>query len=422
MKTIVDLNMISSKDFNLLNNNIIIEKEIGLGADGSVRECKDEKGSIFAVKIINNDKDRGITKLTEVSIMTQISHPNLNSALSVFSNKDYLFIFQDLAVSDLHKYIINNNEKISLETRNKWSFSLIQGLHILHLNKIIHGDVKAKNVLLYSDNNIKLTDFSFSIKRTSEKDFFTHRISTWTHMPLESVMKIPWNEKADIWCLGCTLYEIYYNNIIFRYQLEALQDLKDTKLSSEEIKEFYIIYMTINSIADWGINGPIYDMNNIMFCKNIISENAREHLKFNLSDSFSDPQMAGINEMILSCLYVIPITRTNTKTLLKNKLFSGKHLEKYTTIQKNRVPIANSIILNVTKIISDKNIDKHVSQLALILYQLDTEDIEDELKIETCILIASKIYLKPFYFPKKSDLFDTERRICNNLHFRLLDL
>src|SRR5207249_1559942 len=97
----------------------------------------------------------------------------------------------------------------------KWSFGLCQGLWCLHENDIIHGDVKGSNVLLYKDDNVKLTDFNVSIKLWHPHETRTDRVGTMTHTCLEMLKKVEWSKPVDIWSLGCTLYEIAFGKLLF---------------------------------------------------------------------------------------------------------------------------------------------------------------------------------------------------------------
>ena len=86
------------------------------------------------------------------------------------------------------------------------------GLSFLHKNRVIHRDLKAGNVLLTSDADVKLADFGVSAKNKhtlQKRDSF---IGTPYWMAPEVVMcetfrDHPYDYKADVWSLGITLIE-----------------------------------------------------------------------------------------------------------------------------------------------------------------------------------------------------------------------
>ncbi|MEQ2206344.1 serine threonine kinase 10 [Xenoophorus captivus] len=90
---------------------------------------------------------------------------------------------------------------------------MLDALNYLHHIKIIHRDLKAGNVLLTADGDIKLADFGVSaknIKTLQRRDSF---IGTPYWMAPEVVMcetikDAPYDYKADIWSLGITLIEL----------------------------------------------------------------------------------------------------------------------------------------------------------------------------------------------------------------------
>jgi NIMA (never in mitosis gene a)-related kinase 1/4/5 len=102
-----------------------------------------------------------------------------------------------------------------------WVLQLLLAVGFMHSNKTVHRDIKPQNVFVDSDMNLKVGDFGVS----RVLDFTAQNCLTTTgtpcYMPPEMVDSQNYSYKADIWSLGCVIYEIC--------ALEKLFPLKDEK-------------------------------------------------------------------------------------------------------------------------------------------------------------------------------------------------
>lgn len=373
--------------------NIILGNILGKGSHGIVYSCNVKTKTLnktLAVKCLNN-KTNGISSLIETSIMSIIRHPNINHAINIYSTPSKTFILQELAISDLKNYRNQNN--IDTKILLVWIHKLVQGISCLHKYNIIHGDIKSQNILVYSNNQIKLSDFTLS---TNDNWVNMYRPCTPTHRPLEVWMNKNWTNKVDIWALGCTIYEIYYNNFIFPYQTTDA---------------------SINAILDWE------DCFNDFSHKNKSVKKNTTYKCYKTIDNFGNSYL---DRLIIKLLSVNQNKRPNIKNIISDNLFKQFSVSPYVLIPC-KFPILNKK--------TEKKIKKYIKCLISnkitinLTYDLftrlqDLTNIGDILKISTCAWMAHKLVsnenIPLVRLPVKLyEIIKTERIICKHLSFKL---
>lgn len=385
------------------------------GAYGAVYKCTDaahegDSGRIMAIKCIDTDA-QGIPCLMEASIMSVLNHPNLNRAIRVHATPKMLYIVSELAISDLSKWTRRDKGAHipSPKELRKWAYSLIQATACLHRQQIIHGDIKASNVLLFQDGNIKLSDFTLSTMKWNTKGSpeRRHTICTCTHRPLEVWLNRDWDLEVDIWSLGCTLYEIAYGELLFPYQGNS----KEGSLLRDK---------TINCLLDWAENGPAGKQSVS------ISRAQIDFIPFRLSPLFSTPQYSLFNDLILSMLRISPQERPTAIKLLDHPYFKqGDPLfpNPYEIISTPANTLDQSEINKLTRLLMKFTQSSSVIALSIELYSRCTgiQHENDYIKLMTCLWISSKLmYRNPIHSDISSSLIlSMERIICSHLSFRL---
>ncbi|KFZ56573.1 Serine/threonine-protein kinase 10, partial [Podiceps cristatus] len=174
-----------------------------------------ETGALAAAKVIETKSEDELEDyMVEIEILATCNHRHIVKLLGAFYWDGKLWIMiefcpggaVDATMLELDRGL--TEPQIQVICRQ-----MLEALHYLHSKKIIHRDLKAGNVLLTQDGDIKLADFGVSaknMKTLQKRDSF---IGTPYWMAPEVVMcetmkDTPYDYKADIWSLGITLIEM----------------------------------------------------------------------------------------------------------------------------------------------------------------------------------------------------------------------
>ena len=140
-------------------------------------------------------------------------------------NKNKICLVMELCEhGDLFQLILNkklSNTKFTESEVKNYLYEICQGLDYLHKHKIIHRDLKSMNIFLTKDNHIKIGDFGVSKKLINNNIFAYTFIGTPYYLSPEMCRNKAYDEKTDMWSLGCILYEL----ITFKKPFESTSQM-----------------------------------------------------------------------------------------------------------------------------------------------------------------------------------------------------
>lgn len=106
----------------------------------------------------------------------------------------------------------------------KYSLQIMMGLRDLHKKKILHRDIKTMNVFLTASKEVRIGDLG--VARTMTGDFANTVVGTPYYLSPEMCEEKPYNEKTDVWALGCLIYELCTGRHPFEGNSQAALALK----------------------------------------------------------------------------------------------------------------------------------------------------------------------------------------------------
>ncbi|XP_053174978.1 interferon-induced very large GTPase 1-like isoform X1 [Scomber japonicus] len=139
-----------------------------------------------------------------------MSHPFIVQYKESFEDTSCLYIVMDYCEGgDLSKKIKSQKGKLFSEQQIlDWFVQICLALKHIHDRKILHRDIKPENIFLTKDGTVQLGDFGVArvLNRTGE--LATTHIGTPLYISPEICENKPYNNKSDIWALGCVLNEM----------------------------------------------------------------------------------------------------------------------------------------------------------------------------------------------------------------------
>uniref|UniRef100_A0A803YHS3 NIMA related kinase 3 n=1 Tax=Meleagris gallopavo TaxID=9103 RepID=A0A803YHS3_MELGA len=89
-----------------------------------------------------------------------------------------------------------------------WFVQMCLGVKHIHDKRVLHRDIKSKNVFLTQNGKVKLGDFGSARLLAHPMSYACTYVGTPYYVPPEIWESMPYNNKSDIWSLGCILYEL----------------------------------------------------------------------------------------------------------------------------------------------------------------------------------------------------------------------
>ena len=170
-----------------------------------------------------------------------MNHINILKYYDTIDLTDCLYIIMEYCEGDLSEILIKKPIKYDIV---KYYFKqIISALKFLNENKIIHRDIKPKNILFTEDKKIlKLSDFGFAKQINGLKKSNT-MCGSPLYMAPEIFAKNGYTESVDMWSLGLILFEMIYG-------YHPLDKYKDIETISESIINTDIHIQTTDKITD----------------------------------------------------------------------------------------------------------------------------------------------------------------------------
>ncbi|XP_053344550.1 MAP/microtubule affinity-regulating kinase 3 isoform X3 [Clarias gariepinus] len=239
--------------------NYRLLKTIGKGNFAKVKLARHIlTGREVAIKIIDKTQlnPTSLQKLfREVRIMKILNHPNIVKLFEVIETEKTLYLVMEYASGgEVFDYLVAHGRMKEKEARAKFR-QIVSAVQYCHQKHIVHRDLKAENLLLDADMNIKIADFGFSNEFT-----LGNKLDTFCGSPPYAAPELFQGKKydgpeVDVWSLGVILYTLVSGSLPFDGQ--NLKELRERVLRGKYRIPFYMSTDCENLLKRFLVLNPI---------------------------------------------------------------------------------------------------------------------------------------------------------------------
>uniref|UniRef100_A0A7I2YQF4 Serine/threonine-protein kinase SIK3 n=1 Tax=Homo sapiens TaxID=9606 RepID=A0A7I2YQF4_HUMAN len=239
--------------------NYRLLKTIGKGNFAKVKLARHIlTGREVAIKIIDKTQlnPTSLQKLfREVRIMKILNHPNIVKLFEVIETEKTLYLIMEYASGgEVFDYLVAHGRMKEKEARSKFR-QIVSAVQYCHQKRIVHRDLKAENLLLDADMNIKIADFGFSNEFT-----VGGKLDTFCGSPPYAAPELFQGKKydgpeVDVWSLGVILYTLVSGSLPFDGQ--NLKELRERVLRGKYRIPFYMSTDCENLLKRFLVLNPI---------------------------------------------------------------------------------------------------------------------------------------------------------------------
>lgn len=209
---------ISKCPTTLIARRYVLQQKLGSGSFGTVYLVSDKKAKqgeelkvLKEISVGELNPNETVQANVEAQLLSKLNHPAIVKFHASFvEQSNFCIITEYCEGRDLDYKIQEYKEAGKIFPENQiveWFIQLLLGVDYMHERRILHRDLKSKNIFL-KNNQLKIGDFGVSRLLMGSCELATTLTGTPYYMSPEALKHQGYDAKADIWSLACILYEM----------------------------------------------------------------------------------------------------------------------------------------------------------------------------------------------------------------------
>ena len=169
-----------------------------------------------------------ITATREIRLLQHLRHKNVVALQEVMVEKNECFMVFEYLSHDLTGLINHPTFKLTPAHKKDLARQMFDGLEFLHRRGVLHRDIKAANILISNNGQLKYADFGLArfYSKSRQLDYTNRVITIWYRPPELLLGETQYGPAVDIWSAACVFVEMFTKKAIFPGEGSELNQLE----------------------------------------------------------------------------------------------------------------------------------------------------------------------------------------------------
>ncbi|EEP79061.1 hypothetical protein UREG_03907 [Uncinocarpus reesii 1704] len=197
------------------------ESVIGAGTYGKVFKAvhvfTKNKVALKRIRMEGEKDGFPITAVREIRLLQHLRHENVVSLQEVMVERNECFMVFEYLAHDMTGLINHPSFTLSSAHKKHLAKQMFEGLNYLHHRGVLHRDIKAANILISNQGQLKFADFGLArfFSKSRQLDYTNRVITIWYRPPELLLGETRYGPAVDVWSAACVYMEMFTKKAIF---------------------------------------------------------------------------------------------------------------------------------------------------------------------------------------------------------------